>query len=67
MTQQSSALVEENAATAKTPELQARTTDERVTFLRFDEVATLDGAPTAAALPEPEQKPALLRAARAVA
>ena len=36
VTQQNSALVEENAATAKTLEQQAKAMDERVSFFRFD-------------------------------
>ena len=36
VTQQNSALVEENAATAKTLEHQAKTMDERVSFFRID-------------------------------
>jgi methyl-accepting chemotaxis protein len=36
VTQQNSALVEENAATAKTLEHQAKAMDERVSFFRFD-------------------------------
>jgi methyl-accepting chemotaxis protein len=36
VTQQNSALVEENAATAKTLEHQAKTMDERVSFFRLD-------------------------------
>ena len=37
VTQQNSALVEENAATAKTLEHQAKAMDERVSFFRLDE------------------------------
>ncbi len=47
VTQQNSALVEENAATAKTLEGQARAMDERIAFFQFAEV----GAPTRAAAP----------------
>ena len=36
VTQQNSALVEENAATAKTLEHQAKAMDERVSFFRLD-------------------------------
>jgi methyl-accepting chemotaxis protein len=44
-TQQNSALVEENAATAKTLEHQAKAMDERVSFFRFDsEVLGRSGA-----------------------
>jgi methyl-accepting chemotaxis protein len=39
VTQQNSALVEENAATAKTLEHQAKNMDERVSFFRIDAVA----------------------------
>jgi methyl-accepting chemotaxis protein len=42
VTQQNSALVEENAATAKTLEHQAKAMDERVAFFRIDE-GTEDG------------------------
>ena len=45
VTQQNSALVEENAATAKTLEHQAKTMDDRVSFFRIDDTA---GAPEAA-------------------
>jgi methyl-accepting chemotaxis protein len=37
VTQQNSALVEENAATAKTLELQAKAMDERIAYFRIDE------------------------------
>jgi methyl-accepting chemotaxis protein len=43
VTQQNSALVEENAATAKTLEVQSQGMDERVSFFR------LDAAPSAGA------------------
>jgi len=39
VTQQNSALVEENAATAKTLEQQAKAMDERVAYFRLDEAA----------------------------
>ena len=39
VTQQNSALVEENAATAKTLEHQAKAMDERVAFFQFDDAA----------------------------
>ncbi len=42
VTQQNSALVEENAATAKTLEHQAKAMDERVAFFKIDEGATND-------------------------
>jgi methyl-accepting chemotaxis protein len=50
VTQQNSALVEENAATAKTLEHQAKTMDERVSFFRLD--ATGELAVAEAATPE---------------
>jgi methyl-accepting chemotaxis protein len=37
VTQQNSALVEENAATAKTLEHQAKAMDERVSFFKLDD------------------------------
>jgi methyl-accepting chemotaxis protein len=42
VTQQNSALVEENAATAKTLEHQAKAMDERVAFFRIDENVEAD-------------------------
>jgi methyl-accepting chemotaxis protein len=42
VTQQNSALVEENAATAKTLEHQAKAMDERVAFFKLDESAAND-------------------------
>jgi len=42
VTQQNSALVEENAATAKTLEHQAKAMDERVAFFKLDAVANND-------------------------
>ena len=39
VTQQNSALVEENAATAKTLEQQARHMDERISFFNLSDVA----------------------------
>ena len=46
VTQQNSALVEENAATAKTLEHQARAMDERVAYFRIDHaVAVGQNAP----------------------
>ena len=56
VTQQNSALVEENAATAKTLEQQSQAMDERVSFFRLEA-----GAPShAAAMPahRPASKPA---------
>jgi methyl-accepting chemotaxis protein len=44
VTQQNSALVEENAATAKTLEQQAKVMDERIAFFRLDETAASDTA-----------------------
>jgi methyl-accepting chemotaxis protein len=44
VTQQNSALVEENAATAQTLDHQARSMDERVAFFRFDSEQAIDGA-----------------------
>jgi methyl-accepting chemotaxis protein len=50
-TQQNSALVEENAATAKALEHQAQAMDERVAFFRLDDAGSADrgAAKTAAA------------------
>ena len=48
VTQQNSALVEENAATAKTLESQARAMDERIAFFR---IAEAGGLPQAASQP----------------
>ena len=48
VTQQNSALVEENAATAKTLEQQARAMDERVAFFRIDGNAAVGAAARAA-------------------
>jgi methyl-accepting chemotaxis protein len=66
VTQQNSALVEENAATAKTLEHQAKAMDERVAFFKLDESATSNNGiirtiPAAAAPPQkaaPAPKPA---------
>lgn len=44
VTQQNSALVEENAATAKTLEEQARAMQERVGFFKFDGLAEAGSA-----------------------
>jgi methyl-accepting chemotaxis protein len=49
VTQQNSALVEENAATAKTLERQAQAMDERVAFFRVNEGAVGSGATLTAA------------------
>ena len=43
MTQQNSALVEENAATAKTLEHQAKSMDEQVAFFQIDMAAGAEG------------------------
>jgi len=43
VTQQNSALVEENAATAKTLEHQAQSMDEQVAFFRIDMAAGAEG------------------------
>ena len=59
VTQQNSALVEENAATAKTLEHQAGAMDERVAFFR------IDGAATGAAAPRAETKARPMAAAAA--
>jgi len=45
VTQQNSALVEENAATAKTLEHQAKAMDERVAFFKLDGAAAAQHAP----------------------
>jgi len=50
VTQQNSALVEENAATAKTLEHQARAMDERVSFFHIDHAV---GGPTTSAQAKP--------------
>ncbi|MGA2894812.1 MAG: hypothetical protein ABSE22_18260, partial [Xanthobacteraceae bacterium] len=47
-TQQNSALVEENAATAKTLEHQARAMDERVAYFRLADGAGTRAVPSAA-------------------
>ena len=66
VTQQNSALVEENAATAKTLENQAQAMDERLAFFRINEAAaggTRASRPVVsqpadvAALPEQKEKP----------
>ena len=53
VTQQNSALVEENAATAKTLEYQAQAMDERVAFFQIDDSAEVQGTPDAI---EPAEK-----------
>jgi uncharacterized phage infection (PIP) family protein YhgE len=44
-TQQNSALVEENAAAAKSLEQQSQGMDERVSFFRLDDAPSVDAAP----------------------
>ena len=72
VTQQNSALVEENAATAKTLEQQAKAMDERVGCFRLNEAAAGGGAirvgaaatkaaPKAIAKPAPRQAPPAAR------
>src|SRR6185369_560371 len=56
VTQQNSALVEENAATAKTLEHQAKAMDERVAFFRLAEQAEV--APAAPVVAMPSRAPA---------
>jgi methyl-accepting chemotaxis protein len=56
VTQQNSALVEENAATAKTLEHQAKAMDERVAFFRIDNAA--EGGQTVQPAEAFEQRPA---------
>jgi methyl-accepting chemotaxis protein len=66
VTQQNSALVEENAATAKTLEQQSQAMDERVSFFHLEA-----GAPSAAAVPQrhamvaPQRAPAPAKRAAA--
>ena len=55
VTQQNSALVEENAATAKTLEHQAKAMEERVAFFKVDDVA--EGGHTAQPVKVREQRP----------
>ena len=58
VTQQNSALVEENAATAKTLEHQARAMDERVAFFRIDNAAVAHvGTRAQPARVEPKAQP----------
>ncbi len=56
VTQQNSALVEENAATAKTLEHQAHAMDERVSFFKLN--GTTENRPAAKPAPVREQRPA---------
>ncbi|MBI3705097.1 MAG: HAMP domain-containing protein, partial [Rhizobiales bacterium] len=53
VTQQNSALVEENAATAKTLEHQSKAMDERIAFFRIDERAEHEQAVQPPAMREP--------------
>jgi len=62
VTQQNSALVEENAATAKTLEHQAKTMDERVAFFQIGNESEAHNAPRAK---EPAERPAPKRASAA--
>jgi methyl-accepting chemotaxis protein len=62
VTQQNSALVEENAATAKTLEHQAKNMDERVSFFQLDDSA---GAEDAKPAPRVQATPAAKRPAAA--
>ena len=55
VTQQNSALVEENAATAKTLEHQAKAMDERVSFFKLD--AAAENRPAAKPMAAREQRP----------
>jgi methyl-accepting chemotaxis protein len=50
VTQQNSALVEENAATAKTLESQSQAMDQQVSFFRIDEAAATEGSNSASAM-----------------
>ncbi len=53
VTQQNSALVEENAAAAKTLEQQSQAMEQRVSFFRLDEARSADKAPPAVAFKRP--------------
>jgi methyl-accepting chemotaxis protein len=64
VTQQNSALVEENAATAKTLEHQAKNMDERVAFFRLDaDAAHASGAEDAKPAPRVQATPVAKRPA----
>ena len=64
VTQQNSALVEENAATAKTLEHQAKAMDERVSFFRLGDAVTAHAVSAGASKPKVEApKPKLFAAA----
>ena len=58
VTQQNSALVEENAATAKTLEQQAKVMDERVSFFRVPDAATAAAGDADGIVPDPIAVPA---------
>jgi methyl-accepting chemotaxis protein len=59
VTQQNSALVEENAATAKTLEHQAKAMDERVAFFQLGDAGQIEAAPVQrAAVGLPKSQPA---------
>ena len=64
VTQQNSALVEENAATAKTLEHQAKAMDNRVAYFRLAEGAGAKTTPAEAAAPRPRLATPPKRAAR---
>ena len=55
VTQQNSALVEENAATAKALELQAQNMDDQVGFFRIDNTATQTGSDRVPGRPQAQQ------------
>jgi methyl-accepting chemotaxis protein len=63
VTQQNSALVEENAATAKTLEHQAKAMDERVAFFKIDESDAVKAPPAEAREQRPAAAPARAAAA----
>ena len=67
VTQQNSALVEENAATAKTLETQANAMDERVGAFRLDESAMASHAARPAAVGRMPSAPTVKRPAPKVA
>ena len=63
VTQQNSALVEENAATAKTLETQSAAMNERVSFFRLADGTTGMPIPTAKPMTKPAAKPAAAKPA----
>jgi hypothetical protein len=65
MTQQNSALVEENAATAKTLEQQSQGMDERVSFFRLGDGAAADAPARVTMMPKRPAATAPKRAAPA--